>query len=118
MNILIERIAKFSEPRERRLLGYDLEECIKLKFPPGKVELMIDDVPYTILKSSVLVRDLTRWLISRSGGLSVQRSPHPKDAYSIHDIRYTTYVDYETGEVRVYDAGRWTTWTLDGRHDR
>lgn len=114
MDNLIERIARFSEPRERRILGYDLEKCMKLKFTPGKVHQTIDDIPYKISKSDVLQNDRTRWLVSHKGGLHVQRSPHPLDAYSVNDCRYTKYVDYETREVRIYtDDGRWESWTLD-----
>lgn len=91
MDNLVERIARFSESRERRILGYDLEKCIQLKFTPGKIKLTIDDIPYKISKSDVLQNDLTRWLVSHKGGLHVQRSPHPKDAYSINDGRYTKY---------------------------
>jgi hypothetical protein len=105
MNRIIDRIAQFCDPRERRILGFDLMTCIKLKFPPARVELTISEFPYKIGKSDVLSHDHTRWLVSkgagRSEGLYVQRS-HDEDAYSIDDIRYTHHYNYETGEVRIY----------------
>ena len=110
-----ERIAKYSESRERRILGYTLEECIRLKFPPGRVTLQITEVPYRISRSSVLPNDLTRWLVSnhaeRNHGLHVQRG-HDEDAYSINDIRYTHHFNYETGHVRVYhpETHQWEEW--------
>jgi len=105
MNRIIERIARFCDPRERRILGFDLMTCIKLKFPPGKVELTISEFPYRIGKSDVLPNDRTRWIVSknagRSEGLHVQRQGD-EDAYSIDDIRYTHHYNYVTGEVRIY----------------
>lgn len=105
MNHIVERIARFCEPRERRILGFDYETCIKLKFPPTKVEMTISEIPYTIGKSDILVNDRTRWLVSRnagrSEGLHVQRG-HDGDAYSIDDIRYTHHYNYVSGEVRIY----------------
>jgi hypothetical protein len=105
MNRIIERIARFCEPRERRILGFDYETCIKLKFPPTKVELTISEVPYKIGRSDFFQNDRTRWLVSknagRSEGLHVQRG-HDEDAYSIDDIRYTHHYKYITGEVRIY----------------
>jgi hypothetical protein len=105
MNRIIERIARFCEPRERRILGFDYETCIKLKFPPTKVELAINEFPYKIGKSDFFHNDHTRWLVSknagRSEGLHVQRT-HDDDAYSIDDIRYTHHYNYITGEVRIY----------------
>lgn len=106
MHNLIERIARFSAPRERRILGYDLEKCIQLKFHPGKIETTID-FPYKVSKSEVLQNDITRWLVSHKGKLCVQRT-HLQDAYSIDGVRYTHYVDYETGQVRIYDKDNWT----------
>ena len=105
MENLRERIAKYSERRERRILGFDYETCIKLKFPPNKVELTISEFPYKIGKSDILPNDRTRWLTSknagRSEGLYVQRQGD-EDAYSIDDIRYTHHYNYETGKVRIY----------------
>jgi hypothetical protein len=105
MNNIIERIARFCEPRERRILGFDLETCIKLKFPPARVESTISEFPYKIGRSDVFPNDHTRWLVSknagRSEGLHVQRLGD-EDAYSIDDIRYTHHYDYVTGEVRIY----------------
>jgi len=105
MENLRERIAKYSERRERRILGFDYETCIKHKFPPNKVELTISEFPYKIGKSEVLSHDHTRWLVSkgagRGEGLYVQRQGD-EDAYSIDDIRYTHHYDYVTGEVRIY----------------
>jgi len=105
MENLRERIAKYSEVRERRILGFDYETCIKLKFPPREVEMVISTLPYKIGKSDVLPNDRTRWLVSkgagRSEGLHVQRQGD-EDAYSIDDIRYTHHYNYETGEVRIY----------------
>jgi hypothetical protein len=105
MNRIVERIARFCEPRERRILGFDYETSIKLKFPPTKVEPTISEFPYRIVKSDILPNDRTRWLVSknagRSEGLHVQRG-HDEDAYSIDDIRYTHHYDYVTGEVRIY----------------
>ena len=106
MDRFAERIARFCEPRERRILGFDLETCIKLKFPPGRVgEVTCDLPPYKIGKSDILPNDRTRWLVSknagRSEGLHVQRG-HDEDAYSIDDIRYTHHYNYVTGEVRIY----------------
>jgi len=112
---LVYRVAKHSEPRERRILGFNLETCIKLKFPPGRVELVITEFPYKIEKSEVLPNDHTRWLVSknagRSTGLHVQRG-HWEDAYSINDIRYTNHYNYTTGEVRIYheDTRSWEEW--------
>ena len=112
MNNIIERIARFCDARERRILGFNLETCIKLKFPPGRVELVITEFPYKIEKSEVLPNDHTRWLVSknagRSTGLHVQRG-HWEDAYSINDIRYTNHYNYTTGEVRIYheDTRSW-----------
>jgi len=107
MNRIIDRIARFCDPRERRILGFDYETCIKLKFPPSRVEMVINDFPYKIGKSDVLSHDHTRWLVSkgagRSEGLHVQRQGD-EDAYSIDDIRYTHHYDYVTGEVRIYHA--------------
>ena len=105
MNHIIERIARFCEPRERRILGFDYETCIKLKFPPGRVGVTMTEFPYKIGKSDVLPNDRTRWLVSknagRSEGLHVQRG-HDEDAYSIDDIRYTHHYNYITGEARIY----------------
>ena len=105
MNRIVDRIARFCDPRERRILGFDYETCIKLEFPPNKVELTISEFPYKIGKSDILPNDRTRWLISknagRSEGLHVQRQGD-EDAYSIDDIRYTHHYNYETGEVRIY----------------
>ena len=106
MNRIVERVAWFCDTRERRILGFDLMTCIKLKFPPGRVEKVTCDLPpYRIVKSDVLPNDRTRWLVSknagRSEGLHVQRS-HDEDAYSIDDIRYTHHYNYVTGEVRIY----------------
>ena len=105
MDRFAERIARFCEPRERRILGFDLETCIKLKFPPNRVEMVINEFPYKIGKSDVLPNDRTRWLVSknagRSEGLHVQRA-HDEDAYSIDDIRYTHHYNYITGEARIY----------------
>jgi len=102
---LIQRIAKFCEARERRILGYDYETCIRLKFPPRRVEMLITEFPYRIGKSDILPNDRTRWLTSknagRSEGLHVQRLGD-EDAYSVDDIRYTHHYNYVTGEVRVY----------------
>jgi hypothetical protein len=102
---IIQRIAKFCEAGERRILGFDYETCIRLKFPPNKVELTITEVPYTIGKSDILPNDRTRWLVSkgagRSEGLHVQRQGD-EDAYSVDDIRYTHHYNYVTGEVRIY----------------
>jgi len=87
------------------ILGFDLMTCIRLKFPPARVELTISEVPYKIGKSDVLPNDRTRWLVSknagRSEGLHVQRA-HDEDAYSIDDIRYTHHYNYITGKVRIY----------------
>lgn len=104
MNV-IHHIAKCSDDAEvRRTLGYDLESCIRLKFPPAKVEMAITDVPYRISKSDVLLNDTTRWLVSTNKMLHVQRAWH-KDAYSIDDIKYTHYFDYEDGRVRIWRYG-------------
>jgi len=107
MNRIVDRIARFCDPRERRILGFDYETCIKLEFPPNKVELTISEFPYKIGKSDVLSNDHTRWLVSRgagrSEGLHVQRQGDD-DAYSIDDIRYTHHYNYITGEVRIYHA--------------
>jgi hypothetical protein len=105
---LAQRVAKYSETRERRILGFDLDMCIKLKFPPRRVGKVTCDLPpYEIGKSDVLPNDRTRWLVSknagRSTGLHVQRG-HWEDAYSIHDIRYTHHYNYVSGEVRIYHA--------------
>jgi hypothetical protein len=105
MNRIVERVAKYSATRERRILGFDYETCIKLKFPPRGVEMVISTLPYKIGKSDVLPNDRTRWLVSknagRSEGLHVQRLGD-EDAYSIDDIRYTHHYNYITGEVRIY----------------
>jgi len=105
MENLRERIARYAEVRERRILGFDYETCIKLKFPPNKVKSTISEFPYKIGKSDVLSNDHTRWLVSkgagRGEGLYVQRQGD-EDAYSIDDIRYTHHYNYETGEVRIY----------------
>ena len=111
-----ELVAKFSEVRERRILGFDYELCMKLKFPPARVGKVACDLPpYTISKSDILPNDRTRWLVSksagRSEGLHVQRG-HIEDAYSINDIRYTHHYNYLTGEVSVYheDTRSWEEW--------
>jgi len=105
MNRIIDRIARFCDPRERRILGFDYETCIRLKFPPSRVEMVINEFPYKIGKSDILPNDRARWLVSRgagrSEGLHVQRQGD-EDAYSIDDIRYTHHYDYVTGEVRIY----------------
>jgi len=105
MNRIIERVAKYSATRERRILGFDLMTCIKLKFPPARVEVTISTLPYKIGKSDILPNDRTRWLVSKNAGrgegLHVQRA-HDEDAYSIDDIRYTHHYNYVTGEVRIY----------------
>ena len=102
---VIETIARFCDRHERRILGFDYETCIKLKFPPNRIDMSISDLPYTIGKSDILPNDRTRWLVSknagRSDGLHVQRS-HDEDAYSIDDIRYTHHYNYVTGDVRIY----------------
>ena len=102
---LVHRVAKHSEPRERRILGFDLETCIRYKFPPGRVEMAITEFPYEIGKSEVFPNDRTRWLVSKNAGrgtgLHVQRT-YDEDAYSINDIRYTHHYNYDTGEVRIY----------------
>lgn len=114
MQNLVEHIARLCTSRERRILGYDLERCMQLKFKPGKLERTID-FPYKVSKSDVLPNDITRWLVSHRGGLNVQRT-HLKDAYSINDIRYTHYIDYETGEVRIYDEGNYTQCRLSNMY--
>ena len=101
MDNLKERIAYFADTETRRILGFDIEQCVKLKFPPNKVELRIKEVPYSISKSDVLPNDMTRWLASRDKSLHVQRS-WEKDAYSIDNIRYTHYINYTTGKVRIW----------------
>ena len=111
-----ELVAKFSEVRERRILGFDYELCMKLKFPPARVGKVACDLPpYTISKSDILPNDRTRWLVSRDAGratgIHVQRLGD-EDAYSINDIRYTHHYNYLTGEVSVYheDTRSWEEW--------
>jgi hypothetical protein len=103
---LVERVAKWGDRSIRQALGFDIEKCVRLKFPPARVESVACDLPpFRISKSDVLPNDRTRWLVSknagRSEGLHVQRG-HEGDAYSIDDIRYTHYYNHLTGEVRVY----------------
>lgn len=106
METIVERVARWSDRPTRQALGFDIEKCIKLKFPPNKVEKVSCVIPpYRISKSDVLTRDTTRWLVSlhatRDTGLHVQRN-WEGDAYSINDIRYTHYYTYDTGRIRVW----------------
>jgi hypothetical protein len=106
MERFLERIARFCDTRERRILGFDMDMSIKLKFPPHKVgKIACDLPPFTIGKSDIIPNDHTRWLVSkgagRSTGVHVQRTSD-EDAYSINDIRYTHHYDYVTGQVRIY----------------
>jgi len=107
MNRIVETIARFCERHERMILGFDYETCMKLRFPPNRLDMTttMSEVPYTIGKSDILPNDRTRWLVSknagRSEGLHVQRT-HDEDAYSIDDIRYTHHYNYSTRKVRIY----------------
>lgn len=115
MDQLIERVAKWGDRPIRQALGFDLEKCIRLKFPPSRVVMTLNEFPFRIEKSTVLPNDRTRWLVSknagRSEGLHVQRG-WDGDAYSIDDIRYTHHYNYLTGQVSVYheDTRVWEEW--------
>jgi hypothetical protein len=121
MENLTRAVAKFSGAPEREILGFDISECIKFKFPPAKVSLKIDKVPFTIGKSDYSGYH-TRWLTTvgyeRCKGLSVQRAMDEnliEDSYSIDDIRYTHSFEYFTRTFRRWndETRRMEIWTID-----
>jgi hypothetical protein len=110
MNSLLERVARFSDRRERRILGFDIDECIKRKIPPKKVELAITEFPYKITRCSPVPNDPSRRLESES--LHVQRFD-VTDAYCMNaSLNYTYYYNYETGRASIYRDGAWDMWVL------
>jgi hypothetical protein len=102
---LIQEVAKYCDRREREILGFDLDTCIKLKFPPCKLN--------SNFELKLFLRELCRYSSdvywsandSRKEGISIKRQTHGpeiKDAYGINDIRYTHYFNYLTGEFHIY----------------
>ena len=103
MDHIKEQIAYFCDARERRILGYDLDECIRLKFPPSRLctdfkrpEWRCERDPY----------NLHRVFISfKMKGLHIQRMGSPddfEDSYSINNIRYTHSYDYLTHRYVIW----------------
>lgn len=104
MDNLKIHIARYADADTRKLLGFDIEDCIKHKFPPNKVRGGIQQVPYRITKSDILRTDETRWLVSNDNRLHVQRSWR-EDAYCIDDIKYTHHFDYTDGRIHIWVSG-------------
>jgi hypothetical protein len=107
MDSFLERVARFSDRRERTILGFDIDECIKRKIPPRKVELAITEFPYKI----------TLWggdpsLCLESERFRVQRWDD-FDAYCMNaSLNYTYYYNYETGRASIYRDGASDVWIL------
>lgn len=107
--LIIERIAYFCDTRERRILGFTLEDCIRLKFPPNKLLINFD---FPIWRSSWCQYGGGIFWSSpnseRMQGMGVhRRADGRRDSYSINNIRYDHKFDYETGEIWIwYDNGR------------
>jgi hypothetical protein len=107
MKHIIDRVAYFCDTRERRILGYDLDECIHLKFPPCRLNVHFEKVHFRIEKDPYSSGQLfvTSHPGSRNEGLFIKRMIFPdkfEDAYCINDIRYTHYYDYLTGQFTIW----------------
>lgn len=105
MNTLIQKIAKHCTRREREILGFDLDTCIKLKFPPCR--LNSDLTLKLFCRSLCQYSNDVYWSAkdTQDEGLAVHRKihgPEIQDAYGIHDIRYTHYFNYLTGAFHIY----------------
>ena len=96
---LKERVGKFSESRERKILGFDIDACIKLKFPPKKLNSVLKLVPWGTepcpFSDCVIKYSKTRTTyINR-----IIRPDMLRDVYFAGD---TYDYDYLTGKVWMY----------------
>ena len=100
---VLERIARFSDRRERQILGFDIDECLKRKIPPRKVVSDFPGIPYTLISRDGAIQ-------LKMNRLNVQRFDEI-DAYGT-TLTYTYYYNYETGRASVYRDGAWDLWVL------
>ena len=99
---MVQIIAYFSDRRERRILGFTMDLCILLKFPPNKIHLPKFIVPQWSV-SICYYGGGTYWSSpnsSRETGMGIHRIANGrKDDYSINDIKYNYTFNYDTGEI-------------------
>jgi hypothetical protein len=105
--MIIERIARFCDARERRILGYDIDECVRLHFPPARLRVQFEGVHWHIQKDQYSSGQLfvSTQIGSRDKRLFIKRLVFPdtyEDAYCIDDIRYTHYYNYMTGHYTIW----------------
>jgi len=103
MDSLLDRVVRFSDRRERQILGFDIDTCIKRKIPPRKVVSDFPGIPYIIKR-----QDGAQRLTSEK--FHVQRFDD-MDAYGT-SFTYTYYYNYVTGRASIYRDGAWDLWVL------
>ena len=103
MDSLRERVATFSERRERTILGFDIEECIKRKIPPKKVVSNLPEFSHKITGGDGSSR-------LETPSFYVQRY-RDTDAYG-KNLTYTYYYNYANGRASIYRDGAWDLWVL------
>jgi hypothetical protein len=102
---LIQEVAKYCDKREREILGFDLDTCIKLKFPPCKLNSNFELKLFRREESQYSPDVYWSAKNDRVEGIAINRrvhGPEIKDSYGINDIRYTHYFNYLTGEFHIY----------------
>jgi len=99
---IIQHIAYFSGRRERRILGFTMELCIFLNFPPDRIG------SHTFIEPKWRISNCphgcgTYWASpnsSRGSGMGIHRIANGrKDDYSINDIKYTYTFNYDNGHI-------------------
>jgi hypothetical protein len=102
---LLQEIAKFCNRRERRILGFDLDTCMRLGFPPSRLNSNFKLKLFRREESRISPDVFWSAKNDRVEGVAINRKLHGdeiQDAYGINDIRYTHYFNYLTGEVHMY----------------
>ena len=101
---IIQHIAYFSGRRERRILGFTMELCIFLNFPPDRIGSHTFIEPKW--KMSYYLHDGDRYWASsnysRKIGKGIYRSANGRiEKYSINGIKYNCWhFNYDTGRIR------------------
>jgi len=91
---IIQNIAYFSDRRERQILGFTIELCIFLKFPPNRIGSHIFVAP---IWKTTQNPGRTYWY---GYGMRIERFLLSRlDRYSINTDRYEWEFNYDTGKI-------------------
>ena len=103
MDSLLDRVVRFSDRRERQILGFDIDTCIKRKIPPCKVVSDFPGIPYTIeILHGVQRLTSEKFHVDRYDDM---------DAYGT-SFTFTYYYNYSTRRASVYRDGAWDLWVV------